>query len=855
MPFFTKVFLLSMRFFYSIVLILCLSRAHAQNFTEKEVRISIEQLKQEQQLIKQNNNLSTSKKALLLSRFGLLKEAAALLENQTDNSFDWLLAKADVYTKIHQPNKALKLINQALEAQPESRDALILKGNIYLAILEFKKASQVALNRLAIVDFDDKALVIKAKAELHLGNLSQANNYAERALSVNKNNADAWYTKALIEEKNRKDVLKSLEKCLQLNPYHEAARTKLAALLINENQSTALLNCELALLKSPYFAKAHEWLLQHYVNNSDATSLEKINKNILLSKLDKAVGTTDTPIINKLRYAFLYGNVNQNFIAKAQEIHAATLKEASLHTTLLELIYAAKALDRMEVQNLSKSIQVSDSQAIGTEMLYSEVLGLAIQSYLPLLELLKLSDELPEIVFIPTSKQEKPFFDILNAISNQNSLLAEFTTLVYQKQMPLSFQRKYRNLAAKCHKIEQDFERDMQQILSAKSANEQCDSLNAYLNGLIDILQGKKNELSIFKAEALTVKANKYIEKNQFVEAEQWIQAALKENPRYFAALLSQSIIRAALGKDEEAKLWWQTAAEAAAAESDVYKTAGLLSLIKFENGKIAAEDAFNEISVAYAKAITLEKDALLFGKYNRAVQDILKLFGKYDEGLQLAEIYLSKKVNNHLPFEKEFIDETRAYSLSIRVAQGNGNQNLNSAKNLLKKQSEHQAIAYNMLWQAYRYNQQDTLLEALSMKPIYGSSKISKGELPKIPTQINDYSKQHAYLQKVLALIENNELEEADAYMKAVSFSKLPEIWSNYHYTRGMLFIAKGNYEEASEALLYSISAMPINFKSLAVLKDLREKHKNKQVRKSYKKGKRIVRKSNTNPGQDFDL
>ncbi len=859
---------------YCLVILLTYlsSGLHAQLFTPSQLRASINQLKTEQQLIKQNNNLSNEKKLELLTDYGLLKEASTLL-NSIKNNYEGEYAKAKFFNTIHQYKRALQHVEVALTLSPEKRDALLLKAELLLILNQPIAAQEIAETRLAKVSFDDRALVINAKAARKLKSGNEiAKSYIKNALAINNNNADAWFLKAEMEAFNGDAAMEALKKCLSLNPYHLQGREFLGYInnglnnLENIDTTSALLNWELALLKNPFYAPVHEAALQVHLNQEKKDDLIKVNNTLSADyqqqKLVDAYKYIDD--IKRVRKTFFANNLQTDVLSAFSTIQKEQIPASVYHTILLEIIYAHQAIDNKGVDNINNIIKGAQKNRkfYHQNKEINSIINISLGEFSTFWELLLLNQNDPEIQFYSLQDNDLAFYELLKAISDNAGLKASLIDKIYENCMPENLKRKYRQLNVDCDLFQNEGFGFQYYYFNQKirSRITSCDSLNLYFTDLVNGIKEGGTNLNLFKAEALTNLSERLIKIGKFNEATSFVQTALTLQPRHIPALLVQSKLKAAQNQHEEAQLWWSTAFETDPTIPEIYITEAALVQYKFELGRITAETAFNEYSKAYAKAISLEKDPYLFSLYNRQIQEQFKLFGKYDESLQLAEAYLSKKVRNHNIFEASLIEETKAFTTALRVEIGNANKFKMNALNLLETNPYNTNI-HDKLYSAYAYNDQEELIVnkigklSYLINNLYTLKQTNSKNNPIFP-EVTEFLKpldQLTYLAIIVALIDNGHIEEAKEKLQSFSFSKLPEVWSNYHYTRAKLLIAEENYLNAGYALVASLESMPANFRSFKLLEEIYTKTKEKTLKKAFKKQKKLQKKLNFSSGEDL--
>jgi|GEM_PF-5005087 len=863
---------------YCLVILLTYlsSGLYAQLFTPSQLRASINQLKTEQQLIKQNSNLSNEKKLELLTDYGLLKEASTLLNSIKEN-YEGEYAKAKFFKTIHQYKRALQHVDVALTLSPEKRDALLLKAELLLILDQPLAAQEIAETRLAKVSFDDRALVINAKATRKItGRDETAESYIKNALAINNNNADAWFLKAEMEALNRDAFMEALNKCLSLNPYHLKGRELLGYINIgfynleNIDTTSALLNWELALLKNPFYAPVHVAALQVHLNREKQDDLIKVNNTLSADyqqqKLVDAYKYIDE--IKRVRKTLFANNIKTDVLSAFSTIEKGQIPASVYHTILLEIIYAHQAIDNKGEENINNIIKGTQKNRkfYHQNKEISSIINISLGEFSTFWELLLLNQNDPEIQFYSLQDSDLAFYELLKAISDNSALKVALIDKIYENCMPENLKRKYRQYVDECDiSFVIDFDLNFLNFEPIDdnyqfAFDHYCDSLNLYFAELENSIKEGGNNLNLFKAEALTNLSERLIDIGKFDEATSFLQTALTLQPRHIPALLVQSKLKAAQNQHEEAQLWWSTAFETDPTIPEIYITEAALVQYKFELGRITAETAFNEYSKAYAKAISLEKDSYLFSLYNRQIQEQFKLFGKYDESLQLAEAYLSKKVRNHNTFEALLIEETKAFTTALRVEIGNANKFKMNALNLLETNPYNTNI-HDKLYSAYAYNDQEELIVnkigklSYLMNNLYTLKQTNSKNNPIFP-EITEFLKpldQLTYLAIIVALIDNGHIEEAKEKLQSFSFSKLPEVWSNYHYTRAKLLMAEENYLNAGNALVASLESMPANFRSFKLLDEVHTKTKEKTLKKAFKKQKKLQKKLNISSGEDF--
>lgn len=135
------------------------------------------------------------------------------------------LTKAYELFEKNKPRKALKACNKILISQPDNCEALVLKGNCLMALIEFKKALKCFDDALAIDHDLVDVWFNKSEIFIQIFEFEEAYNCGVDILKIDPTIADGWFLKGranylmlLLD-----DALVCLDECLKLDSKHYKA--------------------------------------------------------------------------------------------------------------------------------------------------------------------------------------------------------------------------------------------------------------------------------------------------------------------------------------------------------------------------------------------------------------------------------------------------------------------------------------------------------------------------------------------------------------------------------------------------------------------------------------------------------
>ncbi|UZR94044.1 tetratricopeptide repeat protein [Chondrinema litorale] len=870
----------------SLAINICIvNTAKAQRLSPDNTDYAVQLFNAEKQLIIKNQQISKEQKASFLADYGLIDEALNQIKT-SEPSFAYYLANAKINFKSHQYKSAIKNVNQALALKPENRESLLLSGEVYLALNDIEKAINSANTRLAKVDFDDKALVLLAKTAIAQTNFDKALGHIQEAISHNPNNADALYLNAYINLKTKsKKKENTLEKALELNPYHSEARFLYGLILSTKDIELAKKQWQIALLKDPFNEKVHQTIISfsekdQVFGKSISNLLNEVNPDkTLITDLQKDKSENEKSAID-LAFDFrksLYHEENlTGFYGKyLSSIHSSDVNPI-LSASVLEFIAINELLDIDEQESLSSFLQNSEASQI---LSLAPIFDITQQNEI-LLKVINKSFEDNQIIInlltfaniklkpsLHTSSDDfLPLYKILDAATGKDKMLKEgLVDILSEKVFPKAYKVNFRQFVLSCAKPNTQISDDYFNLAYSKflEGNDQksCSELNQYFNELDNILfKGEPQKFTAFQAQALIYNAEMQINKGNFTIAEQVLDQALQTNNTYTPVYLTKTKLCLIQGKFEEAEVWWKSAEQMDVNNPDVYKIRAQFSIQKFNQGRIPSEQALELASIEFAKALQLETDPYLFGKTNRDIQELYQLFAKPYQALELAESYLSAKANNANQFEKIYITETSAFIQSVRTLNGYGTSLISRAQNIINT-SKNNSEVQDMIWLAYSYLNPE-LLDSLrfnnlsvNVKHLASLENLETNEKPF--AVLSDFSpvstkEEIIYLKHIEYLIDVGKIETANELMSDHTFSKYPEVWSRYNMVRGKLLLKNNESKQAVDAFNKSLEISKYQHESRKLLITLFEGEQ-KKYKQDIKNMRKDVRKLELEPGPDF--
>lgn len=162
-------------------------------------------------------------KALLLNRENNFMEAKNILEEnlQINNNDNFtLVSLSKTYVGLDMFKKAEEILLTLTENHPENFDYISDLSDIYIKEKDFDKALEPALKLIKQNPNYLYGYVLAAKASYLSGNLQNAKEYAQEAISLDMNCSDGYYYLALVrfEEKDYDEAIECMKRAIIYNP-------------------------------------------------------------------------------------------------------------------------------------------------------------------------------------------------------------------------------------------------------------------------------------------------------------------------------------------------------------------------------------------------------------------------------------------------------------------------------------------------------------------------------------------------------------------------------------------------------------------------------------------------------------
>ena len=169
--------------------------------------------------------LSWDIKGDLLHDFGKYEEALAAYENSIKNSdedelSESLLDKAEILSHLKRDKDALKIINQALELDPENPIGWDMKSDTLSDLGRYDEALQAAEKGLSFDEEHVDLLIDMGSVLIKLGKNEEALSYFNKGIQFDSSDELLWYNKAcVLSILDRKDeALDALTVAIALDP-------------------------------------------------------------------------------------------------------------------------------------------------------------------------------------------------------------------------------------------------------------------------------------------------------------------------------------------------------------------------------------------------------------------------------------------------------------------------------------------------------------------------------------------------------------------------------------------------------------------------------------------------------------
>jgi tetratricopeptide (TPR) repeat protein len=231
-----------------------------------------------------------------------------------NNLGDALLQKGNVDEAIVQYQKALQIYPDYAEAHYNLGCALLKKGNVDEAITQYQKALQITPDDAGVHNNLGNALLTK-------GNVDEAVAHFQQALQITPDFAEARYNlgNALLTKGNVDEAIVHYQRALQIEPDYAEAHNNLGnALLKKGSMDEAIVHYQKALQITPDFAEAH--------NNLGNALLKKGSVDEAITHFQQALQITPD-------YAEAHNNLGNALFQKGKMDEAIVQYQKALQIT------------------------------------------------------------------------------------------------------------------------------------------------------------------------------------------------------------------------------------------------------------------------------------------------------------------------------------------------------------------------------------------------------------------------------------------------------------------------------------------------------------------------------------------